>query len=119
MLVIASTVNRASATATLPTTMRLGTSTSTRTFSLAHAAGDLVAELIEQVADVQRALVFQLVEDAVDQRQRIDAGLGLQQRLARAQVLHLVGLDGEQAHHDLKIVLHPVMDFPDQGGLEI
>ncbi len=25
----------------------------------------------------------------------------------------------QQAHHDLKIVLHPVMDFLDQGGLHV
>ena len=36
-----------------------------------------------------------------------------------AGVLDLVGLDGQQAHHDLQIVLHPVMDFLDQGGLQV
>ena len=41
-------------------------------------------------------------------------------RASRAHgILDLVGLDGQQAHHDLQIVLHPVMDFLDQGGLEI
>ncbi len=52
------------------------------------------------------------------QRQRVDAGLGLHQGVARPHILDLIGLDRQQAHHDLEIVLHPVMDFPDQGGLD-
>ena len=52
---------------------------------VAHAFGDLVRQFVQQLLEVEGGLVFQLVEDAVHQRQRIDAGLGLHQGLARAR----------------------------------
>ena len=84
-LVSASTVNSASATATLlDTTMRRHIHLDPDMLGVAHAFGDLARQFVQQLLQVQGGLVLQLVEDAVHQRQRIDAGLGLHQGVARA-----------------------------------
>ena len=85
MLVSASTVKSASATATpLDTTMVGNIHLDADMIGLAHAFGDLARQFLQQLLEVQGGLVLQLVEDAVHQRQGIDAGLGLHQGVARA-----------------------------------
>ena len=62
-------------------------------------------------------LIVDLVEDTVDERERVDARASLPERQLGRRIAEVVGLQAEQAHHHLQIVLHAVMDFLDQNRL--
>jgi hypothetical protein len=55
------------------------------------------------------------VQDAVNQRERVDAHLRLHQRVARRWISQLPRLQAQQAHDNLQIVLHPMMHLADEG----
>src|SRR5262249_52959864 len=45
---------------------------------------------------------------------RVDAVAALGEHLERARVVHVSGLEAQQARDDLEVVLHPVMDLLEQ-----
>ncbi len=58
----------------------------------AQSAGDLLGELLDQSLQIDGRLILDLMQDAMDKGERIDAHLGLHQRVARRRVAQLARL---------------------------
>ncbi len=119
MFISASTVNSAIGTAISPGTW-MGMQSTPVTILLSSSVMLCAILRVSSPSSPLRStvvLVLDLVQQAVDEGERVDAGLRLAERLADRVVRLLVGLQAEQAHHDLQVVLDAMMGLADQHRL--
>ena len=76
----------------------------------------LLRQVLQQRLEIDKALIFEFMENSVHQGEGVDSRARLTQSVLGGGILQLLGLEIEQAHHDLKIVLHAMMDLAQQNA---
>ena len=116
---IASVTSRPSGTATSGPITSLGASTLQLDMTSARqtATTQFDAQIFEEPAQIDFLQRFRFVQATMQRRERIDAAARFGERRFGARIANAPRVQVEQAHDELQIVLHAMMNFAHQHFL--